>query len=123
MHRGTNEVSLTSLGVVGKPEIAGQDVDALLAAARVAIGQGRHRVDTSDTDCGRLIAELGSGRGELGSELAFSRVTLRAVAHDQGDHRANACRHGGGARETVFPWHRLDVPVVPRASLWAASDP
>ena len=37
MHRGTNEVSLTSLGVVGKPEIAGQDVDALLAAARVAI--------------------------------------------------------------------------------------
>jgi len=80
--------------VVGQPQVAAEDVDALLTAKSGGfVGDTGHRIHAGDTHGDIVVAELSRGRAEPLHEPPLLDVPLPPVGNDENDGRAHAAGH------------------------------
>ncbi|WP_280275259.1 hypothetical protein [Nocardia wallacei] len=81
---GAAAVAVT--GIVGQPQVAAEDVDALLPTRAIGfVGGTRHRVHPGDPDRDIGSAELARCRSEAFYESALLDVALATVGNHQRD--------------------------------------
>jgi hypothetical protein len=94
---GENELRLVTgpqLRGIGQPQVAAENVDALLTAkAGGFVGDTGHRIHTGDTHGDIVVAELSRGRAEPLHEPPLLDVPLPPVGNDESDGRAHAAGH------------------------------
>ena len=94
---GENKLRLVigpQLRRVGQPQVAAENVDALLTAKSGGfVGDTGHRIHAGDTHGDIVVAELSRGRAEPLHEPPLLDVPLPPVGNDESDGRAHAAGH------------------------------